>query len=346
MKTIGVCGMGYTGSGAVIDLMKEFDDVDVNADPEFSLSYTPDGLEDLEYHLVKAPSRYMSSDVAIYRFKKFVEGRNNKGSGIRKATNNQFYVLSMNYISKITQLKWKGYWGWDFTTANFWKRNVIFRLLNSRITPIIGKMLHRNIDLPPVREMCMSITPENFYDESRKYINALIHSMGLGNKEIVVLNQPFAADHPSKSFIYFEDPYAIIVDRDPRDVYVLMKRVSLEAGRFIPTTNVRDFVTYYRILHERQEDGLGNPRILHLKFETLIYEYETTVSWLMAKLGLQIQNRKGRFFNPEVSINNTQLFLRYPQFKEDCEYIEKELKEWLFPFNDYDLKPNWRSTSF
>ena len=166
MQTIGVCGMGYTGSGAVLDLLTEYDDIEVSTDPEFSLSYTPDGLEDLEYHLIKAPTRYMSSDIAILRFLKLINGRNNKGSGIRRATNNRFYTLSKEYVDSITQLTWKGYWGWDFTNAGQLRRNLVFRLLNSRITPILGKLCKRNLDLPPVRDMYLSVCPYGCFESA------------------------------------------------------------------------------------------------------------------------------------------------------------------------------------
>ena len=346
MQTIGVCGMGYTGSGAVLDLLSEFDDVEVNTDPEFSFCYTPDGLEDLEYHLVTAPSRYMSSDIAILRFIKLVEGRNNRGSGIRIATKDQFYDLSMAYINSLIQLTWRGYWGWDFNSSSKLRRNLTFRILNNRITPLLGKVLKRNIDLPPVRDMYLSVSPNNFYEASRKYIMDLIRAMGYGNKETIVLNQPFAADHPTKSFPFFENPIAIVVDRDPRDVYVLMKRVTLDAGRFIPTQNVKDFVEYYRIIHEKQEDTNDRSDVIKLQFENLIYRYEEAVADLCSHLNIKEHSRCKQVFKPDVSINNTQLFLKYPQFKEDCNYIAEQLPVWLYPFDSYTAKPNWRNEAF
>ena len=346
MKTIGVCGLGYTGSGAVIDLLREYEGISVKENPEFSITYTPDGIEDLEYHLVTAPTRYMSSDVAIYRFYKYVKGRNNRGSGIRIASNNQFYNLSMDYISSITQLSWKGYWGWDFNSASTLRRNFVFRILKNRITPILGKLMRRNLDLPPVRDMYLSVNPDCFYEASRSFIRKLLDAMGLDGAETIVLNQPFAADHPTKSFRFYENPFAIVVDRDPRDIYVLMKRVTLDQGRFIPTEDVRDFVEYYKILHLGQEDTTNRSDVIQIQFEDLIYRYEDTVSQVERQLGLSGHIHKYDYFNPDVSINNTQLFLRYPQFKKDCEFIAKELEPWLYQFDRFEQKPNWRNESF
>lgn len=346
MRIVGVCGMGYTGSGAVLDLLKEFDDLEVSADPEFSLSYIPDGLEDLEYHLVKAPSRYMSSDVAILRFIQMVNGRNNRGSGIRIATKDQFYGISINYINSLIQLSWRGYWGWDFNTSSNIRKNITFRLLNNRITPLLGKIMKRNVNLPPVRDMYLSVSPDNFYEVSKKYITDLIQAMGYGKKETIVLNQPFAADHPTKSFRFFENPIAIVVDRDPRDIYVLMKRITLDAGRFIPTQNVEDFVEYYRIIHEKQEDTNQRSDVIKLQFEDLIYRYDETVANICLLMKIKNHARKKQEFKPDVSLNNTQLFSKYPQFKDDCDYIAEQLPAWLYPFDSFDLRPNWRNEAF
>lgn len=346
MRTIGVCGLGYTGSGAVIDLLREFDDASVREDPEFSLVYTPDGLEDLEYHLVKAPSRYMSSDIAIKRFISYVKGRNNRGSGIRLATNDSFYNLSIEYISSIIQLKWLGYWGHDFVTASFLKKNIQFRIFNSRLTPILGKILKRNLDLPPVRDMYLSVNPDGFYEKSRQYIFKLITAMGVDASKTIVLNQPYAADHPTKSFVFFENPLAIIVDRDPRDLYLLIKRVTLDAGRFIPVKSVQDFVTYYKIIHENQEDVSAEKNVLRIQFEDLIYDYSRTLDDIKGFTGLCQHSRPKMCFKPDVSINNTQLFTKYKEYEQDILYIEDQLKEWLYPFEKYELKPNWKNKVF
>ena len=50
---IGSCGFGGTGSSVLTDLLSEYDDVDVKDSFEFVLPYISDGLEDLEYHLMK-----------------------------------------------------------------------------------------------------------------------------------------------------------------------------------------------------------------------------------------------------------------------------------------------------
>ena len=69
--TLGICGFTSTGSSAVIDLLHEFDEFQVLDKIEFGISYCPDGLEDLDYHVNKY-SKYTSSVVAIERFRRLM----------------------------------------------------------------------------------------------------------------------------------------------------------------------------------------------------------------------------------------------------------------------------------
>ena len=52
MNVILTAGYGYSGSSAVVDLLKEYDNCDSISDNfEFRLIKDPGGLEDLRYHL-------------------------------------------------------------------------------------------------------------------------------------------------------------------------------------------------------------------------------------------------------------------------------------------------------
>ena len=71
-NTLGVCGFGYSGSGAVVDLLKNNDNIMYPEIGEFTLTYLPDGLKDLRYNLFDNCSRFFSSDVAIMRVRRRV----------------------------------------------------------------------------------------------------------------------------------------------------------------------------------------------------------------------------------------------------------------------------------
>ena len=78
-----------------------------------------------------------------------------------------------------------------------------------------------------------------------------------------------------------------------------------------------------------------HPDILKVQFEDLIYNYEETAKIICDFCNLDFNNRKRKLFDPALSINNTQVYKRYPQYAADIKYIEEQLGEYLFPFEKY-----------
>lgn len=104
---IGVCGLGHSGSGAVIDLLKEYDDIKVFSKCELSICYMPDGIEDLDYHINSVHSRYMSSDAAIYAYERLIKSRYGRNNFKHPAFYRDIVRETHSYIEKITQVKWQ-----------------------------------------------------------------------------------------------------------------------------------------------------------------------------------------------------------------------------------------------
>ena len=90
-----------------------------------------------------------------------------------------------------------------------------------------------------------------------------------------------------------------------------------------------------------------DPDILRIQFEDLIYNYESISSTIKLFLGLPTKtDNEFRFFVPQKSLNNTQLFQRYSEFKQDIEKIEQALPEYLYPFDRFELSPKNNVTPF
>src|SRR5690606_32133163 len=134
-----------------------------------------------------------------------------------------------------------------------------------------------------------------------------------------VLNQPFPGNDPESSFRYFKNPKAIVVDRDPRDVYVFAKKFLLHKGRMIPTERVEDFVIYHRNMRKNMPYLEENKRILNINFEDLVYEYDVTIQKVIDFCQLEKHSHPKSIFVPEMSINNTQVFKRYPEYAKDIQ---------------------------
>lgn len=331
---IGACGYGATGSGALTDLLREFDETQVFDDFEFTYTYKVDGLQDLEYHLMKNHAKIISGDAAIYRFLK--SSKYIYTPLINKPTSaKRFMEITNEYINSIVQTKYMGMETIDILSGNIIK-NIFMLGMKKKLIPLFYENYKKKAYLRwPNRELYICIEPENFYDASKKYIKDILLEMGADFSKKIVLDQPFEGNAPENSFAFYDNPLAIVVDRDPRDLYLNQKYTCLTEGRFIPKDDVEKFVIYYRELHKNI--NYNNDRILRIKFEDMIYRYDETVEKIMKFLGLTKHKYPKRFFKPEHSAFNTQLIKKYPTDIDDIKYIEKNLSEFLYPF---DLFPD------
>ena len=334
-RTIGVCGNYSTGSSAFSDLLMEFDDAQVLDAIEFVFSYYPDGLEALDFNLNEY-RKYMSSYVAVSRFRKMLNFY-----GSKCISKKHIAHIVDAYLNKITSLSWKGHGYVDLLTrptGEIFIKRCLFQL---------AKILHLNFfsilyfHLFP-HALSLSVMPETFDTASRDFVSAILDAMGRKQGVVTVLDQPFEGCNPVKSFKFFENPRAIVVDRDPRDIYLYVKKFLRPRGREgyqVPCDTVDDFIEYTRLSHKSPATLKERSDIFFVNFESLIYDYENTIKKVMDFAGVQQHTKKGKYFKPNHSRTNTQLFKKYSGFEADIQKIERELPEFLFPFDQYpDVK--------
>ena len=80
-------------------------------------------------------------------------------------------------------------------------------------------------------------------------------------------------------------------------------------------------------------------KVLRIRLEALIFDYENTRKTIIETLGLKEEDHieKQKYFKPRVSMRGTQLYKKIPGHSEEIAYIERELKEYLFDFESYEL---------
>lgn len=344
---VSTCSFGSTGSSAVSDYLKECENVHVMDKLEFTIAPAVDGLQDLEYNIMKKCARQSSSIYAIQRFRKLILSKRkgwNKRTGISyKAIENEL----ANFIHGITQVEYVGFSPMiDKKHSAFLKSYFGNSLIEKRFVFPLEKrhIIKENINFYPLEKVQMSIKPDNFYEASKVFTSNILREMGVDLGKTVVLDQAFSGCDPAGSFLFYDDPYAIVVDRDPRDLYIFAKKVLLSRGRFMPSDTVENFVTYYRKLRENQPYRIPNERILLIQFEEMVYNYEVAVSKIDRFLNVQNDHRK-TIFVPEMSVANTNLIRKYPEFAEDVRIIEEQLSEYLFHFEQYNA-PKENGTMF
>lgn len=338
---IGACGYGATGSGAIFDFLREFDDIQVKSEAEFKYTYQVDGLQDLEYHLMKQYAKNASGDMAIKRFLSSVNYAHTPFVG-QAVPRKEYIRLSKEYASSIYQATWIGMESADYEVG-FLPKSVTVLGFKKFIIPWYEKIFKKTYNFWPLRRLYVAIEPDGFYEKSAQYMEKMLLAMGFDLSKPILLNQPFEGNNPENSFKYFKNPKAIVVDRDPRDVFLAHEKVYFGEGRHMPRGDVKAFVELYRNVRKNQK-RIENDKIIFINFEDLVYNYEKTTQKVINFLGIKNHSNPKKFFDPEKSIFNTQLYNKYLGYDDEIKYIENELKEYLFPYHKYPKLKKFKKT--
>lgn len=332
MNIITCTGYGSTGSSVVTDLLSEFEDVNSYGDFEFRFLQDPHGLRDLEYGLFENNNRLNTG----YYIKQFIKYSNflssSKVYNYEKYFNNTFKRLSYEFINDILDVKWEGYWHQDIIDENLFRKFFYYleRVIQKKIFKqrYSGAQYYKNI-----MYYANPTSKKEFYKKCQSYTKTLISSMGIDKRyNFLALDQLVPPDHNQTYLNYFNDLKIIIVDRDPRDLFLLEKYQYKH--KWVPYENVKKFVKWFRLIREHKKLEVKSKNVLYINFEDFIYNYENSIDKVIEFIGLDKSswNKRREYFNPDISIKNTKKWLVYPQAKKEIEYIEKELKEFLVEY--------------
>lgn len=326
---VGTCGFGSTGSSAVTDYLKEFNIYQVFDNVEFTWVSSTDGLIDLDQHLNHPHTRTGESIKAIYRYKELCASRAKSLSRI--GVPKDVFLRSVDeFVDSLVTTSW---W-WNCPKQNNYLINSFRKLLARTLIQKWEIKNGRHWEGFPYSRVQFSVCPDNFDEKAKKHVMDVFRATGADTNKPIALDQPFPGNNPQACFKFFEDPYAIVVDRDPRDNYVFAKTKLLTKpfSHLMPVNDVKDFVKYYRALRKNQPYTEPNERILSIKFEDMVYHYADTTAKIRKFLNLGENPNPKSIFDPAISMPNTQVWKRFPQFAEDIKYIERELPEYLFDY--------------
>ena len=173
-------------------------------------------------------------------------------------------------------------------------------------------------------------TYDKFLFATKKYMNSVCDIIAEGESDkMLVFDQLIPTGHCTEFMEMLDDSRMIVVDRDPRDVFV---RGLI--WPFIPTDNVDDFICWFKTIRENSYHYvLENKNVLLLKFEDIIYKYDEYVPQIEQFLGLQSSQHSApkTQFIPEKSARNTMTWGKLP--KETVNRIEAELGEYCYDFS-------------
>lgn len=339
-----ICGFGWSGSGAYLDLLREYEETEFPSDKdwEFTFLWAPDGVIDLEHKLCKKHCRIFDSDLAIRRFLSIAKeyGRRNEFLKYDKILKLNFYKECESYVNQLVQFELKANCLVHQLHPSFSDRiillyhNFIYNLFLRKYVSRGSRLFHK-ICIDNCKKMQISYQPENFLQLTQDFIEKLFVNVRSDNNKLFVLNQSFPPDMPHLcDHLIKERHKTIVVRRDPRDTFILINELG---GKNKPVPkDVKNFIEFYRktIADTIIDD---DDSLLSLQFEDLIYNYERTVTKVESFLGIEKHKYKFRFFDPQKSINNTQLVKLYPKYTEKIKEIEEELKPYIFSFEGHNF---------
>lgn len=332
MKVITCASYYASGSSAVTDFISEFDGVKSLTNYEFRFAHDPDGLSELEFNLVENFNRHNSGH-ALKRYKKLVDYYGNH-LFIRRYEpffQNKWKELSYKYIDCLSDFTYHSVWQYDYYDRGPW-----FEFWAKLPTRILRKTIWRNKPekqlLVLKNEMAYASRPteEKFLECTRKYTDALIAAANPEYSPIVMMDQLLPSSNIYRHLRYFNNVYIILVDRDPRDIFLWAKYM---ANDNIVPHDIDLYCKWFDYTRSSQHDELNNPeRVKLIQFEDMIYKYENTTEKICKWCGLTKSAHVSpkMYFNPEVSIKNTRIWIQHPEYQKEADEIAKRLPKYLY----------------
>lgn len=327
MKKIITCASyGGTGSSAITDLLKEFRNCKSFGDFEFSFLHYPNGVRDLELNILNRNNR-LNTGYSIY---KFLEMNKKIEKAYLNYFGSDFLELSENYIKNISNISWKG-------TSELYSNDenlilkFMYRVVNKILRIIVPKKEGLYFQKKNYKMFCSYVSEEKFYKETKKYLEELFQRLKVEKEyENLVLDQLIPSSDINSYLNYFDDIKVIVVDRDPRDLYILNREFWKEG--WIPE-DIDTYIEYFKIIREHQNyEEENKEKILRIKFEDLIYFYDDTLNDIIKFLGLDERDHilKKKYFDPQISIKNTNLRNKYSKYSAEIKKIEEKLKKFCY----------------
>lgn len=314
-KFLDLSGYMFSGKAAVHDLIAELDGFSTPGNRvEFDLIRVKDGIADLESEILSwSPIR---ADAAARRFLKLVEKIGVGGTRLSRLITPGFGYTerypkliqrSREFIDAISVAAWDMYWPYHLLDMS---RSEIFLFKIKR--KLLGQQENVRYRL---------VSREFFYEALEIYLHDLL-SEGIDPDvfHTIILNNAFEPFDPTRYLAYFENAKSIIVDRDPRDIFVCANLSSVGfndqiavyrriAGAIDAQTFIQRIKTYRAHI-----SNVASDRVLRMNFEDLVQDYEGTVDNIYRFLGVSSDAhvRRKEYFDPEKSSKNVGMWREYP----------------------------------
>lgn len=339
MMNIAVTGFYGTGSSAVIDILKEFNNCSlaIRDNYEHNVLFVPNGIFDLEDKLFQNKDPFRA-DEAIWSFLDAMDNlyMNDYGwfGSYKNLLGIEFKKIVNDFVDKIS-CRSEGEWYGRYVKTRFsfsvWFAQTILTLFCKKTWVRKGKV--DIIDRKTPLYSCF-VDKNVFYDAAKVFINSYMELCNINKTDYVVFDHLLWLQNGYRIENYFPENFRLlVVKRDPRDVYFSEKYIwqNYYKTKILPS-DVDMFIKYYKWLFEYCEFNKEVVKIIN--FEDLVYDYDNSVQNILDFVGMEKENHvnKKQYFDPDISIENTQVFKADFINKDECKRIENELEGLLYDF--------------
>lgn len=346
---ISVTGYFGAGSSAVFDLLLEYSGNRTGLKEEVggyehNILYYPGGIFDLEDKLLLANDIHRS-DEAISTFVREMKRLNDNNFGwygsFKAMYGNKFNEILDEFISDLSgyEIPVRYYGQCEKVIFNPFKipLQVAARVLLGRHIYKWGRQFVYNNAVPSMKVTFP--TEDEFYGAAKKFVSSYMEMFQDKTAENTIYDRLLLSHNFYRMPNYFGEDFRIInVERDVRDIYILNKYIwkEIHAGIMYPS-ELSEFIDYWKRTHD-MEKPCSDKRILNIRFEDLVYDYEKTVEKIEKHCNLNPDThiRKQTLFVPEKSIKNTQSFRLKSEWQEEIRELEKAFPQYLYDFL-YDI---------
>lgn len=336
MNFVIVSGFQASGSSAVIDYLKEFDGF-FECGKEIRFIRDPYGLVELEQSLIDH-WEFINSTVAIEDFLKMskIWARfgdlpwSKPGLSYAKYINKDYVKISQEFIDSLTDHTYKK----EFFACKLQKPYFSYVIdRNRRYIQFKTRGKIKIANQHTANRYFATPTRDQFYQAVQLYIERLFAEHKKSDNDFsVILDQGVSPNNTQIIHKYFKKAKMIIVDRDPRDMYLdIFDDCSKMSNHPGSLEDGREFILRMKAVRRTME--INDPDILYIKFEDLVRHYDETTEKIKSFLNLSEKEHlwPKKYFKPEVSLKNTLRWKKYYyKYKDALDSIEKGLPDLIY----------------
>lgn len=347
---VAVTGFYGTGSGAVVDLLREYEEMQVvpykDVNYEHVAFYANGGLFDAVSLLTRGNNPF-SSDAVIHNFKKAMHRINDYDylwfGSYKKMFHNDFIKLCDNFVEEISTSRIS-----KNSNHVMKSRFSIVKAMMQIVARVLFKKKFTQYGIKYIYDSktlyCAMPSEEELYKAAKAFTSGYFSLFDkFTDKQVKVFDHAIWASEIDAFKDCFDDDFrVIVVDRDPRDVYLCDQYIwskppiRINGEPHFPT-DIDEFVSEWK---KTIISTYRNHNALHIHFEDLIYDYDQTVNKIERFIGVPLHHvNKGKVLEVEKSIENTQLFNVNDEWKKQSEKIAEGLSEYLYSF-PYERTPD------